>query len=277
MLLFDIKNVYIDQSIEFLARVVENTVTSLHDSPTTTMESIDQSMIGVNIRALSGQQWGQYELRELIGMGETVQRMLTPVMDLYESGSPARIAQTRALDDELDKVQAEIKLYLAEVARKRLDPTDVQRCFELTGHAISLEHVGDIIVKDLLSLAEKKRDRRLRFTPDGWRELTDLHQRVLANLHLTLNLLVSGDRETARQIVEEKTVCGSWNAIAAPAIWRVCARAASTPLSRARSTWRRSGTTSRLTLLWRRLPIRSCAKAANCSTAGSPRRLPNDV
>ncbi|MBB99143.1 MAG: Na+ cotransporter [Rhodobacteraceae bacterium] len=142
--------------------------------------------------------------RELIGMGETVQRMLTPVMDLYESGSPARIAQTRALDDELDKVQAEIKLYLAEVARKRLDPTDVQRCFELTGHAISLEHVGDIIVKDLLSLAEKKRDRRLRFTPDGWRELTDLHQRVLANLHLTLNLLVSGDRETARQIVEEK-------------------------------------------------------------------------
>eukprot|EP00873_Tetraselmis_striata_P010824 jgi/Tetstr1/431088/TSEL_020804.t1 len=142
--------------------------------------------------------------RELIGMGETVQRMLTPVMELYESGSPARIAQTRALDDELDKVQADIKLYLAEVARKRLDTADVQRCFELTGHAISLEHVGDIIVKDLLSLAEKKRDRRLRFTPDGWRELTDLHQRVLANLHLTLNLLVSGDRETARQIVEEK-------------------------------------------------------------------------
>ncbi|MAS32367.1 MAG: hypothetical protein CL610_00075 [Anaerolineaceae bacterium] len=69
VLIFDIKNVYIDQSIEFLARVVENTVTSLHDSPTTTMESIDQSMIGVNIRALSGQQWGQYELRELIGMG----------------------------------------------------------------------------------------------------------------------------------------------------------------------------------------------------------------
>jgi serine/threonine-protein kinase len=69
VLIFDIKNVYIDQSIEFLARVIENTATSLRESPTATMEPVDQSMIGVNIRALAGQQWGQYELRELIGMG----------------------------------------------------------------------------------------------------------------------------------------------------------------------------------------------------------------
>jgi len=69
VMVFDIKNVYIDQSIEFLARVVENTVSSLRQSPTATMEPVDQSMIGVNIRALAGQQWGQYELRELIGMG----------------------------------------------------------------------------------------------------------------------------------------------------------------------------------------------------------------
>jgi serine/threonine protein kinase len=70
VLIFDIKNVYIDQSIEFLARVIENTATSLRESPTATMDQpIDQSMIGVNIRALAGQQWGQYELRELIGMG----------------------------------------------------------------------------------------------------------------------------------------------------------------------------------------------------------------
>ena len=63
------KNVYIDQSIEFLARVIENTASWLHDSPTTTLDSGDQSMIGVNIRALAGEQFGQYELIELIGMG----------------------------------------------------------------------------------------------------------------------------------------------------------------------------------------------------------------
>ena len=69
VLVFDVKNVYIDQSIEFLAQVIENTTSWQHDSPTVTVAPEDQSLIGVNIRALAGQQFGQYELRELIGMG----------------------------------------------------------------------------------------------------------------------------------------------------------------------------------------------------------------
>jgi serine/threonine protein kinase/uncharacterized protein YgiM (DUF1202 family) len=69
VMIFDIKNVYIDQSIEFLARVIENTAAWIRESPTATMDNVDQSMIGVNIRHLTGQQFGQYELGELIGMG----------------------------------------------------------------------------------------------------------------------------------------------------------------------------------------------------------------
>ena len=69
VMIFDVKNVYIDQSIEFLAQVIENTASWLRESPTATLDPGDQSMIGVNIRALSGQMFGQYELRELIGMG----------------------------------------------------------------------------------------------------------------------------------------------------------------------------------------------------------------
>ncbi|GGF05933.1 Na/Pi cotransporter family protein [Stappia taiwanensis] len=184
-----------------MARVIEGVIglaAEKEELPETRISALDRSALKVPHLAIAG------ATRELLGMGETVQRMLAPVMELYESGSAPLIARTRALDDELDRAQAEIKAYLTELARSRLEPADAQRCFELTGHAISLEHVGDIIVKDLLALAEKRRDRRLAFSEDGWRELTDLHQRVLSNLKLALNLLVSGDRETARQLVEEK-------------------------------------------------------------------------
>lgn len=185
-----------------MARVIERmiglTAADKDDLPETRISALDRSALKVPHLAIAG------ATRELIGMGETVQRMLSPVMELYESGSAPLIARTRALDDEVDRAQAEIKAYLTELARSRLDPVDAQRCFELTGHAINLEQVGDIIVKDLLTLAEKRRDREVAFSEDGWRELTDLHQRVLSNLQLALNLLVSGDRETARQLVEEK-------------------------------------------------------------------------
>jgi phosphate:Na+ symporter len=51
---------------------------------------------------------------------------------------------------------------------------------------------------------QKKLDRGLEFTDEGWRELTAFHASVLTNARLAFNLLVSRDSETARQLVEEK-------------------------------------------------------------------------
>ncbi|HEY0917996.1 MAG TPA: Na/Pi cotransporter family protein, partial [Devosia sp.] len=42
------------------------------------------------------------------------------------------------------------------------------------------------------------------FSPAGWRELTELHHQVMANMHLALNVLVSEDRDSARQLLREK-------------------------------------------------------------------------
>jgi len=142
--------------------------------------------------------------RELLRISEIVELMLRPVMDLYQSGDKDQIRQVRALDDEVDRAESEIKLYLAELNRAKLGAAEARRSMDLTGFAINLELIGDIISRNLLKLADVKRDSDLVFSREGWRELTDLHQRVLANMQLALNVLVSGDRESARQLVEEK-------------------------------------------------------------------------
>ncbi len=69
VLIFDVKNVYIDQSMEFLARVIENTASWLRESPTETLDIVDESMIGVNIRSLAGQMFDKYQMIELAGSG----------------------------------------------------------------------------------------------------------------------------------------------------------------------------------------------------------------
>jgi hypothetical protein len=81
---------------------------------------------------------------------------------------------------------------------------EARRGIELTDLAINLEHAGDIIAKNLLVLAEEKSDKRLSFSREGWSELTALHDRVLANMQIAMNVLVSGDLEAARQLVVEK-------------------------------------------------------------------------
>jgi phosphate:Na+ symporter len=54
--------------------------------------------------------------RELVRMAEIVERMLAPVMELYETGDPARIAEVRKLELAVNRAQSEIKLYLSRIA-----------------------------------------------------------------------------------------------------------------------------------------------------------------
>jgi phosphate:Na+ symporter len=163
--------------------------------------ALDQSVIGVPALALAS------ATRELLRMGDIIERMLKPLMELYETGDPDKIKQAKKLEEAVDAAQSDIKLYLARIDYKGDD--EARRGHELSNFAINLEHVGDAISKTLLKLAETRRDQKLQFSPEGWRELNELHHRVMANMQLALNVLVSKDRESARQLLEEKDAVGS--------------------------------------------------------------------
>jgi phosphate:Na+ symporter len=64
--------------------------------------------------------------------------------------------------------------------------------------------VGDAITKTLLKLAETRRDQGLKFSPAGWRELNELHDRALAHMRLAFGVLMSEDREAARQLLAQQ-------------------------------------------------------------------------
>lgn len=142
--------------------------------------------------------------REVVRVCETVEIMLAEVIELYREPTQARIDRLSALDDRVDRWHAAIKLYLAKVTARPLTESEARRCQELIGACVKLEQVGDIIVRNMLVHVQKKMDRKLEFTDDGWRELTAFHASVLANARLAFNVLISRDRETALQLVQEK-------------------------------------------------------------------------
>ncbi len=142
--------------------------------------------------------------RELLRMSEQIELMLSPVMELFVSTNPDAAARIKEIEKQVNEAQTDIKLYLAEMNQGQLSPDQARRSMDLTGIAISLERVGDIITKDLLRLTGEMRKKKLTFSNEGWNELTRLHARVLANMQLSLNVLVSEDVDSARQLVEEK-------------------------------------------------------------------------
>jgi phosphate:Na+ symporter len=130
--------------------------------------------------------------------------MLRPVMEVYETGDRERIRQIRRLNNEVSATHSAVKLYLAELNRGALDAEQSRRSMELAGFAINLQNAGDLIARNLMGLAQDRADGALAFSPEGWREMTDVHDRVVDNMQLALNVMVSGDRDSARQLVEEK-------------------------------------------------------------------------
>ncbi len=142
--------------------------------------------------------------RECLRVADIIELMLKPVMEFYDHPNTKAIEETRKLDELVNKLHEDIKLYLVELHDDELSPREILRKSELTNFAINMEAAGDVIAKQLLDLAAEKQHEDLSFSPEGRRELGDLHSTVTANMNLALNVLVSSDIDSARTLVEEK-------------------------------------------------------------------------
>jgi phosphate:Na+ symporter len=108
------------------------------------------------------------------------------------------------MDDAVDRLDKAVKLYVMKISRESLDAVDGQRAMEIISFSINLEHVGDIVDKNLMELAAKKIKRKLIFSREGAAELEAFHMEVLDNLKLAFSVFLSGDLKMARQFIAEK-------------------------------------------------------------------------
>ncbi len=131
--------------------------------------------------------------------------MVHPVMELYENFDKERMLKVRKMDLEVNSTFSNIRRYVAELQRGELSNDDAKRARELTEFSINLENAGDIVAKRLLALAESKNLKNMEFSKQGWKELVTLHERVMCNIKLAFNVLISEDLVAARTLIEEKT------------------------------------------------------------------------
>lgn len=142
--------------------------------------------------------------REALRMGDLVGQMLRQSLAVFRSDDRRLIKQVSDLDTQIDRLNEAIKLYLTVVSRELMDPADQKRVVDLITFITNLEHIGDIVDKNLMDLAAKKVKYQLKFSPEGSQELDQLHERLTHNLELAMNVFMSGDIKLARQLFEEK-------------------------------------------------------------------------
>jgi phosphate:Na+ symporter len=143
-------------------------------------------------------------LRETLNLGDKVADMLRQSIEVFESGDQKAVKAIEQSDDAVDRLYEAIKLYLIQTSRTELGEEDGRRYVEILTFTTNLEHVGDIIDKNLMELAGKKIRHRYAFSAEGMTELRAFHARVLENLRLALNVFTTRDINLARRLVAEK-------------------------------------------------------------------------
>ena len=142
--------------------------------------------------------------RETMRMADAVENMLKRTMVAFETDDRKLTGEIERQDDVVDSLHEAIKLYLTRLSGEAMDDEQRRRCIETIAFTTNLEHIGDIIDKNLMELAAKKIKRQMRFSDEGLAEIRDMHARLIDNLRLAMGVFMSQDLRTARRMLQEK-------------------------------------------------------------------------
>lgn len=143
--------------------------------------------------------------RETLRMGDEVRDMLEQTRTVFSTNDDTLRKQVERTDDLVDRLHEAIKIYLTRLSRQELDDPESARNVEILSFTTNLEHVGDIIDKNLMELAAKKIKGQIMFSTEGAREIDDFHERIIGNLDLAMSVFMSGDINLARKLIQEKS------------------------------------------------------------------------
>jgi phosphate:Na+ symporter len=143
--------------------------------------------------------------RETLHMGDVVEDMLRKTMTALMTNDRKLVGEISRMDNIVDRLDESIKLYVTKITRESLDERDGRRATEIISFAINLEHIGDIIDKNLMELALKKIKHKYEFSKEGASELETFHKRIIENLKLAFSVFLNEDVKLARTLIGEKT------------------------------------------------------------------------
>lgn len=142
--------------------------------------------------------------RETLRMGDIIEEMLANTLRVLEQNDDQLRREVEVADNDLDQLHEAIKLYLTRLSRGELDDEDSRRAMDIIAFTTNLEHVGDIVDKNLMELAAKKIRNQLHFSPEGLEDLKEIHAHLMETVRLSLTVFINQELGTARALLARK-------------------------------------------------------------------------
>jgi len=140
--------------------------------------------------------------KETLRMAGVIEGMLKAAIRVVREDDHRLLEDTCRQDDKVDYLNEEITAYLTQLSRKTLTGKEAEEEVALLHVAANLEGIGDLISKDLLTLARKKIEEGTSFSFEGLHEIGELHQKVASNLSRAIEAFTKDDFRRAGEVVD---------------------------------------------------------------------------
>src|SRR4051812_46153505 len=142
--------------------------------------------------------------REALHQADIVETMMLGMLRVIKDNDLRLAEELRKLDDDVDQLYSAIKYYLTKISREALGEEESRRWTDIISFTINMEQIGDIIERILLDIEEKKIRKGRSFSDAGMAEISELHARLVDNLHLGMSVFLNGSVRDAQKLLEEK-------------------------------------------------------------------------
>ena len=142
--------------------------------------------------------------RELLLIGQKVEKMLLAVEPLFELWDPQAARALKEQDKSIREAHLDLKLYLARIGAHELDEAGSQRSMDLAYVSASLVSASDTVARTMLGLAKRLNKDGVDFSSEGRAEIGAFSEQVLSNVQLALNVMMNQNPAEARELVAAK-------------------------------------------------------------------------
>ncbi|MDH3976103.1 MAG: Na/Pi cotransporter family protein [Deltaproteobacteria bacterium] len=147
--------------------------------------------------------------REALRMADIAQEMFSKCIYVIIKDDQDLLVRVEEMDDQLDILDKEIKLYITKISQKALTEGESKREVAILTLVNDLENIGDIIDKNIMELAKKKISTGLSFSTEGQKEIIDFFSKVADNFEMAISAFATGDSDLAWKVLKNKEKLGN--------------------------------------------------------------------
>ncbi len=140
--------------------------------------------------------------KEMMRVSGFIEEMVKEMKEAFRSKDTTVIDRVSKLDSKVDFLHSKIIPYLAELSQEELSGNQSVMCMNYMYIQNELESIGDIIDKNIMSLAAKKIDQDLLFSKEGFHELQHLIYRISRNFNFLSLAMQNDDIKQAEAVLE---------------------------------------------------------------------------